>query len=151
MKKISSETLFSRREFVRVAAVTAGAVAAPTMAFADGSPQARTEPGSAILFRLNPAYRMRDISGSRVELVTQGPNGEKSRKTFSGMNADLLREIAGERDLATILHNIRQKRHLSAEACEEEVKQGLVALQKAGVVYRDKKMLVKIVEVENAR
>ncbi|MCP4688047.1 MAG: hypothetical protein GY859_08360 [Desulfobacterales bacterium] len=141
----------SRREFVRAAAITAAAAAAPSAAFAASAPIVRTEPGSAVLFRLNPAYRMREISGNEVELFTRGGDGRMIRKTFSGRDADLLREIAGERGLETIISNLCRKRSISLEACETEVKQGLVGLQKAGVVYRDKKMMVKIVEVENAR
>ncbi len=62
-----------------------------------------------------------------------------------------MREIAGELDLKSIIRALRKKWGVFENACEEKVKQGLVALQRAGVVHRDKKMLMKIVEIENAR
>jgi hypothetical protein len=101
--------------------------------------------------RLNLAFRINEISNNQIELYTHKADGEILKHPFVGLEADFLREIAKEQKLKSIIETLAKKHHLSFDVCRSRIEQSLREFEAAKLVYYGKKMLVKVVEVENVR
>ena len=142
-----TEVTLSRREFMSVAASVAG-----TALLAGGSavligkkkPDVTTE-----LWRINPAFRIKEISSNTVELFTNLGNGERLQHHFTDVEADFFRTAAREKRLDTVLESISEKNQLSLRDCRKKLNQSIREFEAAKLIYTGEKMLVKIVEVRN--
>jgi hypothetical protein len=135
----------SRREFLRLATIGAGTLAVSSgsavfgsQALAGGNP-AKNKP------RLNPGFRVREISRDEIELYTNLANGETLRHRFSGLEADLFREISRERTIDEMVVDLSKNHNLSVKACREQLTALLHEHEQARIVYYGSKMLVKVV------
>ena len=138
----------SRREFLKMAASVTGVVVV-----AGGSTAVilnRKDKNLITLFwRLNPAFRVNEISTNTIELVTQLGNGELLKHQFTDAEADLFRVIANEQKLDEMLPSIAKKNRISLEDCRETLNKSLHELAEAKLIYTGEKMLVKVVEATN--
>ena len=137
----------SRREFLRLAAGIAGTVMVTggyTVAVKKGG-----EDLSRQLWRLNPAFTLREISTGEVEISTTLGNGEKLLHHFEGLEADLFRFAASERILADEVTDLARKHGIAEKECRRRLEHSLQEFSNTRLIYSGEKMLVKIVEVTN--
>jgi hypothetical protein len=143
----NDDKTFSRREFLRLAAMVAGAAAVTGGGFVA---YRETHPGAPKgIVRLNPAFRVKEISANEIELCTHLGNGEVLQHRFSGLEADLFRELANEREIEKAIPALARKHHLSVEDCKKQVNQSIQEFSQVGLVYMGEKILVKIQEANN--
>ena len=145
MQKNDDKNL-SRRDFLRLAATVAGAAAVTGAGFiafrrtrADDIP------------RLNPAFRIAELSANEIELYTHAGYGQVLKHKFTGLEADLLRQIDKEQEMQSLVALLAQKHSLPIDECRERINRSLRDFENAKLVYYGEKMLVKIVEVKNGR
>jgi len=137
----------SRREFLKIAAGVAGAVLV-----AGGHGVVSEQQGAGLrcrLWRLNPAFKLREISASEIEISTTLGTGERLRHRFQKLEAELLRSAADEKIPAREMDDWARRYGLTPEACQHRVDRALKALSDARLIYSGERMLVKIVEVSN--
>lgn len=140
----NDEKTLTRREFLRLAATLASAAAVTGGGFV-----AYRKTRSKGIPRLNPAFRVNEISADEVELYTHFGNGGVLKHRFSGVEADLLREIEKEQEIQPLVATLAQKHDLSVKVCRQMINQSLREFEEAKLIYYGPKMLVKIVEVKN--
>lgn len=141
MKKNDTKEL-SRRKFLRLAATVVGAGAltgGSTVIYQMTHPNVQT---SDAIWRLNPAFRVNEVSANEVELYTHLSNGEVLKHRFSGLEADLLHHISNERKLDTTTPSLAKKYNLSVENCHKQVNQFIQEFSEAKLIFRGEKMLL---------
>ena len=143
-----NENIKSRREFLKIAASVAG-----TVVVAGGSAAVilsrKDEELTSVLWRLNPAFRVHEISTDKIELVTQLGTGEMLKHQFTGVEADLFRAIADEHLLDEMLSSVARRNNLTVQECQKKMNASIRELEEARLIYTGEKMLVKVVEVKN--
>jgi len=137
-----NEKHLSRRDFLRLAAIGAGAVAV------SGGNIFAQEMLTNNTLRLNPAFRIKEISDNEIELFTQTGEGKILKHRFTGLDADLFREIAKENPVEPLISVFSQKHKLSTEVCRQKVNQSLKEFESSKLIYYGDRMLVKISEVK---
>lgn len=145
---IKKEKTTSRREFLKIAASIAG-TAVVTGGSAAVLLKGKNQNMMAELWRLNPAFRMNEVSLDTIELFTHLGNGERLQHRFTGVEADLFRVIARETRLDEELVSIAKRHHLSIKDCKKQLSLSVREFEEARLIYSGEKMLVKIVEVTN--
>jgi|GEM_PF-2639963 len=146
--QIKKDKTPSRREFLKIAASIAG-TAVITGGTAAILLKGKKQNMTAELWRLNPAFRMKEVSLNTIELFTHLGNGEKLQHRFTGVEADLLRVIAKEKRLDEELVSIAKRHHLSIKDCKTQLNLSIREFEESRLIYSGEKMLVKIVEVTN--
>lgn len=133
----------SRREFLKVAASIAGA-AVVSGGGAVLLRDKKRENLTAELWRLNPAFRIREMSPDAIELFTHLKNGERLQHRFEGVDADLFRTVAEEKKLDEALAAIAKRNDLNESECARRLDRSIRELREAKLVYTGEKMLVKM-------
>ena len=146
--QIKKDKTPSRREFLKIAASIAG-TAVVTGGSAAVLLKGKKRNVTAELWRLNPAFRMDEISPDTIELFTHLGNGQRLQHRFTGVEADLFRIIVKERRLDDQVVSIAKRHHLSREDCKKQLSLSIKEFEEARLIYSGEKMLVKIVEVTN--
>lgn len=150
MGKISKNEKLSRRNFLRYAALGGGlAVVSGSHLVCIGKALAEQAEATAVI-RLNPGFRIRDISKRKIQLYTHKENGQVLSHHFENMTADLLRGIGQEHSFDLILNDLTEKYRMPEKECRRQVMDLLQQLEKRKLIYYGEKMLVKIVEVGHA-
>lgn len=147
--KQKEEKETSRRKFLQLAATVVGAGAltgGSTVIYQMTRPTSRI---SETFWRLNPAFRIKELSADAVELYTQLANSEVLRHRFRGLEADLLRQLVNEQAVDAAIPSLSEKHHLSVQDCQKEVDQTLKEFLKANLIYMGEKIPVKIQEAKN--
>ncbi|HCA78805.1 MAG TPA: hypothetical protein DEP53_03630 [Bacteroidetes bacterium] len=136
----------SRRRFFRLAAALAGtaAVAHSGLAAVDAGPARGFMP--SVVVRLNPAFRIRNLSGNRVELFTHLPDGHVLAHHFAGCEADVLKTIENGATIADVKSAIAQLHGLSQADVDARIRTSLNELEQGRLIYYGDKMIVKIAE-----
>jgi hypothetical protein len=137
----------SRRDFLKVAAGLSG------LALVGGGyllkqyfkPDELTDQ----LWRLNPAFRLNEISAWEIELFTHLGNGQRLQHRFQGLEADLLRQIAAEKILNGQITVLAQKYHLTEDVCRKQIQHSIKEFSQSCLIYTGEKLMAKIVEVKN--
>ena len=116
----------SRRDFLKIAAAMGGA------ALALGGYQVfkKSVDNFSAIWRLNPAFRLQELSLSEVLLSTTLGNGEKLEHRFTGIEADLLREISRENIIDSRITAIAEKNDLTEAQCKQQLKKCIKELLK---------------------
>ncbi len=140
------EKTLTRRDFLQLAATVVG-----VSAICSGGFFVFKKSKKGGIPRLNAAFRIKELSGDKIELFTNDGNGNILKHRFSGLEADFFREVAKEQDLDKILKNIAEKRKISMRECGKKLKKSLKEFEEASLIYYGDKMLVKIVELKNDR
>lgn len=139
----------SRRKFLRLAATIVGTGALTgggTMIYQMTRPPDQT---LNTIWRLNPAFRINEISVNKVELYTYLSNGKILKHTFKGLEADLLRYIKNEKELDTAIPALAQRHNLTESKCQKLIMQSVHEFLNANLIYTGDEMLVKISEAKN--
>ena len=139
----------SRRDFLKLASAGAGIFAVG----ASGVCLAAEPPGRdpADLPRLNPGFRIQSISPEAIDLYTHTGDGRTRFHRFTGLEADLFREIQKEKTIGEIFDALARKRGLSRAQCRAQMARSLKEFEAARLIYYGDKMRVKIVEVGHVR
>jgi hypothetical protein len=140
----------SRREFLKIAAVVGGLVIAGGGIKGSASfLRWFSERNDSLLkeWRLNPAFRVNELSANAIELYTHLGTGELLKHTFSGLEADIFRLLAQEQPIINHLPSLAQRNRIAINQCREKVLAALRSFKRSSLVYTGEKMLVKIVEV----
>jgi len=136
----------SRRKFFRLAAALAGTAAAAHSALAAvDAGSARGFMPSAVV-RLNPAFRIRNLSGDRVELFTHLPDGHVLAHQFAGCDAEVLRTIENGATIADVKTAVARLHGLSQTDVDARISSSLTELEQGRLIYYGDKMIVKIAE-----
>lgn len=101
------------------------------------------------LWRLNPAFRLNEISDQGIELFTHLGDGQRLQHRFQGLEADLLRQIVEEKTLNDQITALAEKYHLTEDACRKQLQHSIKEFSQSRLIYTGEKMLVKVVEVKN--
>ncbi|MBN2357444.1 twin-arginine translocation signal domain-containing protein [candidate division KSB1 bacterium] len=137
----------SRRDFLKYAAGIAG------LALASGGYVLTTswkkDDVTGRLWRLNPAFTLKELSRQEIEISTTLGSGEKLRHRFTGLEADVFRYASQEKIIGSQIAILSKKHNLSEEQCRERICRSMEELAEAKLIYTGEKMLVKIVEVTN--
>jgi hypothetical protein len=140
-----------RRDFLKLAAMTTGGLLVASWSHASGQAPEIEKHALDRIPKLNLAFRIKEISANKIELYTHNSSGERLKHPFEGLEADLLREIVQEKKLKAIIDSLAEKHRLSIAVCRDRVEGFLRELEEARLVYYGDTMLVKIVEVKNAK
>lgn len=136
----------SRRVFLKaIATLGGGALLASAGYYASRDP----DPSLSTLWRLHPAFRIREISADEIIIWTNLGNGDKLQHTFKGIEADLIRQADAENPPGEILPQLARKNGLDEAACRKQLQKSIRELSKARLIYSGEKMLVKVVEVNH--
>lgn len=139
----------SRREFFK-ATTALGA-----MAFASGGylyyHNSSQTPLKQAPWRLNPGFRLREISENEIELFTHFKGGERLQYCFRGLEADLLRAVAAGKLLAEEISSMAKKNCISEKKCKTELNKYLKILSDAKLVYYGQEIPAKKMESIYAR
>lgn len=141
------ELLASRRHFLRLALTFAGASALGPPAAASTVPGTETAAWEADTLRLNPAFSLRLAGEDRIDLLTRRPDGSTLKHTFGGLPAEVLRGAADSLTGREVTDVIAGRRGSNPARYRDGVRRAVAQLERARLVYRGERMLVKIVEV----
>jgi hypothetical protein len=147
--KSENENVVTRKEFLKRAAAISGIVIAAGGGFSVYKLLDNKDPVPDKFIRLNPAFRINQISDTDIELYTHLENMEKLSHYFSGFEASLLLEINKEQKLNDVINAMVQKYAISKDECMKRIKDPIKELEEAKLIYYGDKMLVKIVETTN--
>lgn len=143
----TSPAALSRRGFLKLAALApffVGQVAAARV------PEKSAQAFDAVP-HLNPGFRIREISGDAIALVTHLGDGRRLAHELSGLDADLMREIARDRPLGAVLDAVCRRRRLPPEKCRKQARVAMDDFKKRRWIYYGEKMTVKRVEIRRVR
>ena len=137
----------SRRHFLKMAAALAGS----TVVVASGVSVFVRESASPLesIWRLNPAFRIKELSSTEIELFTHLKTGKLLTHRFSGLEADLLRSISEEKNLQVLVPELAREQNMTRRDCLRGITASLNDFADAQLIYTGDKMLVKKVEVIN--
>lgn len=140
------EKKLSRREFMHLAVAVGSAVAlkSPSYGANKNIPSDISQADSPI--RLNPAFRIKELSEEKIELYTNMANGQLIKYPFEGLEADLFRGIEQEKEIKLLIVELAKIHNLSKEECQEKIQKLIKEYQEAMLVYYGEKMKVKLVE-----
>ncbi len=147
--KIANDKM-SRREFLKMAAVVGGlALAGGGVKRSAGLLRRFTGQSDSLRqeWRLNPAFRINELSTGAIELYTHLGTGELLKTTFSGLEADIFRLLDREQPVINHLPALAGRHNLSVERCRAKVRYALRDFKRSSLVYTGARMLVKVVEV----
>ncbi|MCX6143208.1 MAG: hypothetical protein NTZ35_08310, partial [Ignavibacteriales bacterium] len=136
----------SRRTFFRIAATLTGSVVVAGTSFSLFSSDQGNETSSPTTIRLNPAFRIKNISKNEIDLFTHLPDGHVLSHHFTGFDADVLRQIEDGNTIAGLRATLSQAHNLSQTTCEAKLVRSLKDLEKGKLIYYGDKMIVKISE-----
>ncbi len=145
------EKSLTRRDFLQLAATVVGVSAISSGGYFVFKKSTEKKLKKGGIPRLNPAFRINELSGKKIELFTNDGNGNILKHRFSGLEADFFREVAREQELDKILDNIAEKHKISISECGKKLKKSLREFEESRLIYYGDKMLVKIVEWKNDR
>jgi hypothetical protein len=144
----NEKNALSRRDFLRLAATAAGAIAVTGGGFSLYSKTRHGKLNSKGTVRLNPAFRIKKISSNEIELCTHRENGEILNHQFQGLEADLLQVLAVEGDITKSIPVLAKKHQLSENNCRRQINKYLHEFSESGLVYNGEKMHVTIREIK---
>jgi hypothetical protein len=139
------DKLNSRREFLKMAAALAGG----TVVMASGVsvfPKENANPIKSI-WRLNPAFRIKELSSTEIELHAHLKTGELLAHRFSGLEADLLRSISEDKNLESLIPELARGQNMVSSDCVRAITMFLNDFADAQLIYTGDKMMVKKVEI----
>lgn len=136
----------SRRTFFRIAATLTGSVVVAGTSFSLFNSHQINETLPPLAIRLNPAFRIKNISKHEIDLFTHLPNGHVLTHHFTGFDADVLRQIENGNNITGLRATLSQVYSLSQTACETKLIKSLRELEKGKLIYYGDKMIVKISE-----
>ena len=136
----------SRRTFFRMAAALTGSVVVAGTGFSLFNPAQAREKVQALAIRLNPAFRIRNISRNELDLFTHLPDGHVLTHHFTGFEADVLRHIEHGNTITGLETTLAQLYNLSQALCEQKLMKCLRELETGKLIYYGDKMIVKIAE-----
>jgi len=141
------DILISRKSFFKLAAVFTGSifVAASGIPIDNLLKNKNTEFNKTI--RLNPAFRIKNISTNKIELFCYLPNGTLLSHHFSEFEADIFRQIEDGNNFSSLNFNLAKAYHLPESKCKEKLIKSLKELKKGNLIYSGDKMKVKISEI----
>jgi hypothetical protein len=126
----------SRREFLRLS--LAGATALSMF----GVPRINGWAADAGIPRLNPGFGIREISENEIELYTNTGTGTILTHRFTGLEADIFRQIAKGISPESTIPSLCQKHAMQETECRRKVSASLDEFQKAKLVYYGESMMV---------
>lgn len=129
----------SRREFLKLSA--AGAAALSVLGISGINISAAENTDSGIL-RLNPGFGIREISENEIELYTNTGNGKMLTHRFTGLEADIFRQLKEGKSPETLIQPLSRKYGMKEAECREKISSSLREFEKARLVYRGEKMMV---------
>jgi hypothetical protein len=137
-------TQIQRREFLQKAALFAvGFFAFSETALAEVPGKNLKENQIPLL---NPAFRMNSPNNGDLELYTFLADKSRMSYTFSGLDADILTEIANQVNPLTKIENLAEKHYLTGKECKRMITKSMKDFEKSGIIYYGELMLVKISE-----
>ena len=143
------EKKLSRRDFLQRAAIVGGALAITGSGYLGYLSNRSNTATDNVIARLNPAFRIKEISGQEIELFTHTTSGEVLKHKFEGLEADIFREINKEREINSIIVDLTKKHNRSKDYSKEIIQGYLTEFKKAKLIYYGEKKEVKLVEVIN--
>lgn len=143
--------MISRRRFLKLAALvpflgTTAVFAKPYMIRSTDLQSLQTK-----VPHINPGYRIRNVSETVIDLCTQLGDGRRLAHRVNGLEADLLKEIAGDRPLAEVVDAVCRPSRLSHETCLKRIMAAIDVFEKRRWIYYGEKMAVKRVEIHRVR
>lgn len=129
----------SRREFLKLSA--AGAAALSVLGISGINISAAENTDSGIL-RLNPGFGIREISESEIELYTNTGNGKMLTHRFTGLEADIFRQLKDEKSPESFIQLLARKYGMKEAECRDKISSSLREFEKTHLVYRGEKMMV---------
>lgn len=141
--KATMNAPISRRAFFRIAATLTGSVAVAGTGLAQFSTHRVNDPLPSLMIRLNPAFRIREISGMSVELFTHLPDGNRLTYHFVGFEADILRQLDNGTMATDLRAFLSQRYDLPERSCETKLMKSLAEFETGKLVYYGDLMVVK--------
>ena len=135
----------SRRKFLKMVASITGSAVIVGASIYKRKKRDRTDE----IWRLNPAFRINEISTDTIEIFTHLGDGKRVQHRFSGLEADMFRAIDEEKKLNRTISKVAGRHHLTEAECRTQLNQFIDEFEATRLIYTGEKMLVKIVEATN--
>lgn len=133
----------SRRKFLELTAT----IFAASSVIGGGAAVLSKKSSMNVAWRLNPGFRIHNLTDDKLEIYTHLQNGEILKHTFSGLEANLLRSIKSNQNIKKVIPKLAKKYHLTFSACQNHVQHLLQEFDQAKIIYFGEIMKVKITEV----
>jgi hypothetical protein len=140
----------SRREFLKLTVIGAGVFNLSHTTSAFGMKN-KIQSNMETIPKLNPGFMIKKLSDNEIELFANKGNGKTLNYRFTGFEADLFLEIKHEKEKGLIVETLMKKYNMTRDKCLKAVDKLLRNFESKKLIYYGEKMLVKIVEVGNAR
>ena len=140
------EKELSRREFMRLAVAVGSTVAVAGRGYGVNKDIPSDLSQADSLLRLNPAFRIKEISEEKIELYTNMTGGKFLKYPFEGLEADLFRGIEKEKEINPLITELAKKHNLTQDECQEKIQTLVKEFEGAKLIYYGEKMKVKLVE-----
>ncbi len=143
--KEKDDNVLSRRKFMQLAATVVSGTALTGAGVLYYKNWRSNFEELEMVWYLNPAFRVSDISNNELELFTHLSDGKILKHKFRGLEADILRQIEKESKIAASIEGLANKYNLSLHDCRNQISKSIKEFNEARLIYYGEKMLVKVV------